>query len=146
MTEVYEFTNVNALAEDPGKHTSSFLTDTGKKIWIQDKGAGKLDIEFVRAREGRKIFVAYDSASGLCHFATAIDKGYVDSIELNHTPQTGLKVSIIPHPSYYFLPSTHPRFEQLRKILMDNQGKDQLVWVGTFPGADKIIDIRLPAP
>ena len=48
MSEVYEFTSVNAFAEDPARQIVSFSTEAGKNVSIQDEGPGKLDIQFVR--------------------------------------------------------------------------------------------------
>lgn len=146
MTEVYEFTKVNAFAEDPIAHTVSFNTDNGKKCCIQDDGPGKLDIQFVRSAvvEGNVIFIAYDSATGLCHFAAPFNEDHVDSIEFVHEPQPSLKVRLVLRPSFLFLLSTHPRFEELRKFLNNAKQNDQLIWVGTFPGDSEILDVRLP--
>lgn len=148
MTEAYEFTKVNAFTEDPTRHIVSFNTDTGKKCWIQDDGPGKLDIQFTRRAvvEGNVIFVAYDSATGLCRFAAPFNRDHVDSIEFIHEPQPKLKVRLVLRPSFLFLLPAHPRFEELRKILESAKEKDQLVWVGTFPGDNKIYDVRLPTP
>lgn len=148
MTEVYEFTKVHTLIADPAKHIASFGTDAGKTCWIQDEGPGKLDIQFVRRAivEGKVIFAAYDSATGQCHFAAPFNEDHVDSIEFVQGPQPGLKVRLALRPSFLFLLPTHPRFEELRKILGDAKEKDQLVWVGTFPGDSEILDVRLATP
>ncbi|MDD5036984.1 MAG: hypothetical protein PHE55_19835 [Methylococcaceae bacterium] len=148
MNESYEFTKVNAFAEDPATHIVSFNTDTGKKCRIQDEGAGKLDIQFVRRAvvEGSVIFVAYDPDAGLCHFAAPFNEDHVDSIEFIQKPQPSLKVRLVLRPSFLFLLPTHPRFQELRKVLETARAKDQWVWVGTFPGDSEILDVRLPMP
>jgi hypothetical protein len=148
MTESYEFSMVNALSEDPCKHIVAFHTDTGRKCRMLDEGLGKLNTRFVRraAGEGNVIFVAYDPASGLINFATPFNKDYLSFIEVVKEPKPGLNVCLILWPSPLFLPATHPRFEQLSKILYDARENDQVVWVGTFPGDSEILDVRLPDP
>jgi hypothetical protein len=148
MMEVYEFTKVTALAENFAMHVVSFNTDKGKKCWIQDEGPGKVDIQFIRraAKEGTVVFVAYDSTTGLCHFAAPFTKDHVDLTEFVQEPQPSLRVRLVLRPSFLFLLSVHPRFEELRKILDNAKGKDQVVWVGAFPGDSTILDVRLATP
>ncbi len=148
MTVNYEFSRVNALSEDPSSHIVAFLTDTGTKCWMKDEGLGKLDIRIVRraAGEGSVIFVAYDTNSGLINFASPFNKDHISSIEFIQEPKPGLKVRLVLRPSFLFLRPTHPQFDKLRKILYETKEKDQMVWVGTFPGDSEILDIRLPAP
>ena len=148
MTDNYEFSRVNALSEDPSRHIVAFLTDTGRKCWMPDEGLGKVNIQFVRrtAVEGSVIFIAYDSASGLLNFAAPFNKDYIGSIQSVQEPKPGLKVRLVLRPSFLFLLPAHPCFEKLSKILYDAWEKDQLVWVGTFPGDSEILDICLPAP
>ncbi len=148
MNEIYEFTKVNAFAEDPGRHIVSFNTDTGKKILIKNEELENPDIQFVRRAvvEGKVIFIAYNSATGLCRFAVPFTKDYVRSIEVKHELPQILEVTLLLRPSFLYLLSTHPRFHELRKILENAKGKEQLVWVGTFPGDGKILDVRLPSP
>ena len=148
MAEAYEFTKVNAFAEDPARHIVSFSTEAGKSISIQDEGPGKLDIQFVRRAvvEHKAIFVAYDPDTGFCHFAVPFNEDYVDSIEFVREPQPGLKVRLVRRPSFLFLLPTHPRFEALRKILENANEARQLVWVGTFPGDSEILDVSKPKP
>jgi hypothetical protein len=147
MTEIYEFTKVNDLSEDPTRHIVSFNTDAGRKCWMQDEGLGKLNIKFVRraAGEGKVIFVACDSTTGSIKFAASFNKDHIHSIQFVQEPKPRLKVSLVLRPSFLFLLPANPRFEELRKLLNNAKEKDQMVWVGTFPGDSEILDVRLPA-
>ena len=146
MNEIYEFTKVHAYAENPTNHSVSFDTDNGKKILIQIDEPENSVVQFVRRAiaEDKVIFVAYDFATGLCRFAVPFTKDYVRSIEFKHKLPQVLEVTLLLRPSYLFLSTTHPRFRELQKILEDAKGKEQLVWVGTFPGDSNILDVRLP--
>ena len=146
MSEVYEFTSVNAFAEDPARQIVSFSTEAGKNVSIQDEGPGKLDIQFVRRAlvEHKVVFVAYDPDTGFSHFTVPFNEDYVDSIEFVGEPKPGLKVRLVRRPSFLYLLSTHPRFEVLRKILENANKTRQLVWVGTFPGDGEILDVSQP--
>ena len=148
MKEVYEFTKVNTLSADPVRHTVSFITDSGEKCWIQDEGLGKQNIQFVKraVAEGKVIFVACDPTTGALNFAVPFNKDHINSLQLVQEPKPGLKVSLVLRPSFLFLAQSNPRFEQLQKILYNAKERNQIVWVGTFPGDSEILDVRLPAP
>ncbi|TGO01924.1 hypothetical protein PN36_34345 [Candidatus Thiomargarita nelsonii] len=145
MNEIYEFTKVNTFFEDHDKHIVSFNTDTGRTISIQKEELENPDIQFVRRAivEDKVIFVAYNSITGLCRFAVPFTEDYVDTIEVKHETPKILEVSLVLRPSFLYLLFTHPRFHNLRNIIENAKEKEQLVWVGTFPGDSKILDIRL---
>lgn len=146
MNEIYEFTKAHAYAENSSSHSLSFTSDSGKKILIQLQESEIPFVEFVRraVAENKEMFVAYDSATGLCRFAAPFTKDYVQSVETKPDLPQVLKVTLLLRPSYLFLSTNHPRFNELLKLLEAAKGKEQLVWVGTFPGDSKILDIRLP--
>lgn len=148
MNEIYDFTKVNAFSEDSMSHVASFNTDNGRKIFIQNKQADDPTIRFVRraAAERQAIFVAFNPATGLGRFAAPVTIDKVRSVDVSAGPPKGLEVSLLLRPAFLYLLANHPRFQELRSILENAKGKQQLVWVGTFPGDDEIIDVRLPPP
>lgn len=149
MTEVYEFTKINAFTENPVDGTVSLTTDAGKKCSIKDEGPGKVDIRFIHralTENNKLIFIAYESETGQCRFAAPFNRDHVRSIELVREPQSGLQITLVLRPSFLFLSSDHPRFGELKKLIESAQKQNQLIWVGTFPGDSKILDARLPNP
>lgn len=148
MTEVYEFTKIHALTEDPNGQLVSFSTDAGKRCSLVDQGAGQLDVRLVRraAAEGLVVFVAYEQATGRCNFIAHFNRDYVGSVEFVQHPQPSLEVRLVLRPSILYLLPTHPRFAELRGLLEKAKREDQEIWVGTFPGDRIILDARLPKP
>ena len=145
MKEVYEFTKVNAFFEDHEKDIVSFNTDTGKNISLQKKEQNSQDTQFVRraVAEDKIIFIGYNFVTGSCSFASPFTEDYVRTIEVKHETPKILEVSLVLRPSFLYLLFTHPIFHDLRKILEHAKAKEQLVWVGTFPGDTEILDVRL---
>lgn len=145
MNETYEFTKVNDFAEDPAKHSVSFNTDTGKRIWIQADNSENPDIQFLRRAivESKIIFVAYDADTGLCDIAAPFSKDYVQSMEATRETPPRLEVRLALRPSFLYLLPSHPKFDEILKLLQYAKEKNQMLWVGGFPGGNKILAVRL---
>jgi hypothetical protein len=146
MKETYEFTAVNAFAEDTAGRVVSFDTDAGKRVRIKYEEPGSPVIRFLRraVADRKAVFVAYDSVTGLCRYAVPFIEDRVLSVEAGRESPSVLEVVLLRRPSSLFLSSTNPRFPELRTILENVKGKDQMVWIGTFPGDSNILDVCLP--
>lgn len=147
MSEVFEFTKINSFSENPAHGTASWMTDSGKRCWLKDEGPGKADIRFIHrvlAEDHKVVFLSYDSITGQCLFVAPFNSDYVQSIEPVQTPRPGLKVALVLRPSFLFLAADHARFEELAEWLGTAKKHNQLIWVGTFPGDNIILDARIP--
>ena len=144
-SEQYEFTLVHTLSDDTGAKSVSFRTDGGREVLIPDDETGRMDAQFVRrsAEEGKVIFVAYDLATGRCHFAVPFNEDYVGSIQMDPALQGGLKVFLVLRPSPLVLSPEDPRFELFRERLETAKSEGRRVWVGTFPGDSAILDVQI---
>ncbi|MDD5463714.1 MAG: hypothetical protein PHP62_01090 [Candidatus Moranbacteria bacterium] len=146
MRTSYAFTKVINIIENVQENVVSFEIDNEKKCWIRNEELGKLSIQFIRraVEEDRAIFVSYDAATGLVDFATHINKVYVETMEFIQQPKTGLKIQVVPRPAPLFLVKTNPRFDELRSVIENAKKNNQMLWVGTFPGDNDILDVQIP--
>ena len=65
-------------------------------------------------------------------------------MEFIQQPKTGLMIQVVPRPAPLFLSNTNPRFDELRSIIENAEKNNQMLWVGTFPGDDDILDVQGP--
>lgn len=145
MKGAYEFTRINDFFENHENNLIFFNTDSGKKISIENEDSERPDIQFIRRAviENKVIFVAYNPVTKIFRFAAAFSEDFVNSIKTKSEEPKILEITLMLRPSPLYLPSTHPNFDKLRKLLEQSKAKGRLVWVGTFPGDSKILSVRL---